>query len=156
MQIAKGIKSEEEALKAMPLQGLKKEWRRLLRSVPPPGLSRDLMIRAITFKLQEQLHGGLSQSNKRKLRTLTKRLKDIDRGQTPPPTLKPGTTLVRDWRGRRHTVTVSKDGFTYAGEEFKSLSVIARTITGTRWSGPRFFGLKSLVSKSNEETPNYV
>ena len=87
-------------------------------------------------------HGGLGKATLRKLRTLAKTLRATGRvGPTPGLSLKPGVRLVREWRGRTHTVTVTEDGFDYAGTSYPSLSNIAKKITGAHWSGPRFFGL---------------
>ena len=106
---------------------LRGEWRRLHRMPPPMRLSRDLLIRGITYKLQERAYGGLSKAAARKLEQAT--AGPPGRGAakpTPSVSLRPGTRLVREWRGQR----------------YPSLSVVARKITGARWSGPRFFGLR--------------
>ena len=100
------------------------------------------MILGIAYRLQEIEHGGLGKATLRKLRTLAKTLRATGRvGPTPGLSLKPGARLVREWHGRTHTVTVTKDGFDYAGTSYSSLSNIAKKITGAHWSGPRFFGL---------------
>ncbi len=128
------------ALDGLSLAAIRKRWQRTYNAAVPPGLSRDLMVRGLAHKAQVAVHGGLTPANRRKLRTLAQQLESgaaaFDR------TLKPGTRLVRTWHGRSHTVTVLKDGFEYDGDRYASLSVIAREITGARWSGPRFFGLK--------------
>jgi hypothetical protein len=121
---------------------LRREWRRLYRS-EPPRISRDLLIRGIGYRLQEIEHGGLSKSTRRKLKTLAKMFRTTGRvGPDPSLSLKPGARLVREWHGHTHTVTVTEDGFEYAGMNYPSLTKVAREITGARWSGPRFFGLK--------------
>jgi hypothetical protein len=120
---------------------LRDEWRRLYRG-QPPRLSRDLLIRTIAYRMQELAYGGLSKAAQRKLDALTKELKG--KGSIvvrPGLSLRPGTRLVREWRGRTHTVVVTEDGFEYAGKAFLSLTKIAHAITGAHWSGPRFFGL---------------
>ena len=120
---------------------LRREWRRLYRS-EPPRISRDLLILGIGYRLQEIEHGGLGKATRRKLRTLAKALRTTGRiGPTPGLSLKPGARLVREWHGRTHTVTVTEDGFEYAGTSYPSLTKIAKKITGAHWSGPRFFGL---------------
>jgi hypothetical protein len=129
------------ALSELTAQQLRHEWRRLYRG-QPPRLSRDLLIRTIAYRMQELAYGGLSKATQRKLDALTKELEV--KGSiviTPDSTLRPGTRLVREWRGRTHTVVVTEDGFEYAGKTFPSLTKIALTITGAHWSGPRFFGL---------------
>jgi Protein of unknown function (DUF2924)/Recombinase len=105
-------------------------------------VSRDLLVLGVTYRLQEIEHGGLGKATLRKLRTLAKTLRATGRvGPTPSLSLKPGARLVREWRGHTHTVSVTEDGFEYAGTNYPSLTKIARKITGAHWSGPRFFGL---------------
>src|SRR5882757_9288556 len=123
------------------LDELRAEWRRLYRS-EAPRLSRDLLVRGIGYRRQEIEHGGLGKSTRRKLQTIAKALRSTGRvGPTPSLTLKPGARLVREWHSRTHTVTVTDDGFEYAGKDYSSLTKIAKKITGAHWSGPRFFGL---------------
>ena len=129
------------ALNELTAQQLRDEWRRLYRG-QPPRLSRDLLIRTIAYRMQELAYGGLSKATQRKLDALTKKLEV--KGSiviTPDSSLRPGARLVREWRGRTHTVAVTEDGFEYAGKAFPSLTKIAHAITGAHWSGPRFFGL---------------
>ena len=131
------------ALTVMDGDGLRREWRRLYRSHPPLHIGRDLLVLAIAWKLQEKVHGGLTAAQKRRLAGITEELKkggDLSAG--PAIRLKPGLRLVREWRGETHDVLVLEDGFEWNGERRHSLSAIAREITGTHWSGPRFFGLK--------------
>jgi len=120
---------------------LRREWRRLYHS-DAPRISRDLLILGIGYRLQEIEHGGLGKATRRKLRTLAKALRTTGRiGPAPGLSLKPGARLVREWHSRTHTVTVTEDGFEYAGTSYPSLTKIAKKITGAHWSGPRFFGL---------------
>ena len=126
----------------MNLDQLRGEWRKLYRTAPPARLSRDLMLRAITYKLQEATHGGLRPPAKRQLASLAQSLTaGGELCAAPAIRLKPGATLVREWHGRSHIVTVLEDGFEHQGQRFASLSRIAHHITGVHWSGPRFFGL---------------
>jgi hypothetical protein len=123
------------------LDELRHEWQRLYHS-QPPRFSRDLLVRSIGYRLQEMEHGGLGRSTQRKLQTLAKMLQTIGRvGPAPSLNLKPGARLVREWRARTHTITVTEDGFEYAGTSYASLTKIAKKITGAHWSGPRFFGV---------------
>jgi Protein of unknown function (DUF2924) len=123
------------------LNGLRAEWRRLYRS-DPPRISRDLLVLGIAYRVQEIEQGGLGKATLRKLQTLARTLRATGRvGPTPSLSLKPGARLVREWQGRTHTVTVTEDGFDYAGTSYPSLTKIAKKITGAHWSGPRFFGL---------------
>jgi hypothetical protein len=132
---------------------LRGEWRRLHRMPPPTRLSRDLLIRAITYKLQERASGGLSMATARKLEQGA--AGPPSRGATklaPPISLRPGTRLVRERRGVTHTVLIQADGIEWRGERYRSLSVVARKITGARWSGPRFFGLKRQQPDTSQAT----
>ena len=123
------------------LNELRHEWRQLYHSEPPK-ISRDLLIRAIGYRLQELEHGGLGKSTRRKLQTLARAFRTTGRiGPTPSLSLKPGARLVREWHGRTHTVTITEDGFEYADMTYPSLTKVAKKITGAHWSGPRFFGL---------------
>ncbi len=130
-----------EALRDLSPDELRKEWRRLYRS-QPPRLSRDLLVRAIAYCIQELRYGGLSKATSRRLAALGRaRQSDGEIAPESAPRIRAGARLVREWNGRTHTVTVEEEGFTYAGRNYRSLSAIARKITGARWSGPRFFGL---------------
>jgi hypothetical protein len=120
---------------------LRLAWRQLHRTGPPPGLSRDLMIRALAHQLQERTEGGASPALRRRLQKLTAGSRKAGVSLDPGIVPKTGTTLVRQWRGHAHTVLVRDDGFDYEGEHYRSLTVIAERITGAHWSGPRFFGL---------------
>ncbi len=127
---------------------LRVEWRRLYRSHPPKGLSRDLMIRAIAYKLQERAFGGLSKATLRKLSSLAQKLEaEGARSFNPRPSIKASTGLVREWGGETHSVMVLEGGFEYRGQRYRSLSEIARLITGAHWSGPRFFGVRRAVTR---------
>ena len=138
----------------MSLNELRGEWRRLYHS-DPPRISRDLLILGIGYRLQEIKHGGLGRTTLRKLRTLAKTLRATGRvGPTPSLRLKPGARLMREWHGRTHTVTVTDDGFEYAGTSYPSLSKIAKMITGAHWSGPRFFGLLAKNNGQPSGAPN--
>src|SRR3954465_14495443 len=102
------------------LDELRREWRRLYGN-EPPRISRDLLILGIAYRLQEIEHGGLGKATLRKLRTLAETLRATGRvGLTPGLSLKPGARLVREWHGRTHTVTVTEDGFDYAGTNYPS------------------------------------
>jgi hypothetical protein len=130
-----------EALPALSPAELRSEWRRLYGS-QPPRLSRDLLIRAIAYRLQELRYGGLSKVTRRKLTALMNAPQS--EGEIAAETtqkIRSGAWLVREWNGRTHTVTVQEEGFTYAGRSYRSLTAIAREITGAHWSGPRFFGI---------------
>ena len=128
---------------------LRTEWQRVMRQ-QAPSITPDLLRRGIAYRLQEAAHGGLTTSVSRELHDLAKR---IARGDRPLPStairLKPGTRLLKTWRGRTYCVVVVDRGFVYNDRVFRSLSPIAHEITGTPWSGPRFFGLLSKLAASD-------
>ena len=127
---------------------LRVAWRQWHRTGPPLGLSRDLLIRALAHQLQERTHGGASRALRRRVQSLTGEFEKGGASFDPGIVLKTGTTLVRQWRGRTHTVLVHEDGFEYEGQRYRSLTVIAGRITGAHWSGPRFFGVTKRISAS--------
>ena len=138
------------ALSGLTAQQLRDEWRRLYRG-QPPRLSRDLLIRSIAYRMQELVHGGLSKATQRMLATMARELEANGRVTIAPDLrVRSGARLVREWRGRTHTVSVTDDGFEYAGKAYASLTKIAHEITGAHWSGPRFFGLNR---KQETDTP---
>lgn len=130
------------SLEEMDHEALRREWRRLYRAHPPKRVARDLLMLGVAWKIQEQAHGGLGAATKRRLADLAKTLeRDGDVTRNRVTRLKPGAKLIREWRGEPHTVVVLEDGFEWQGKQWRSLSTIAREITGVHWSGPRFFGL---------------
>lgn len=142
------LEAEIARLQGLAIHDLRIAWQRIYHDEPPGRLTRDLMARAIAYRMQEQAHGGLSPAAKRRLQSLarefaTKGAGALDAGIV----LRPGTRLVREWRGATHTVLVVEDGFEYAGERYASLTQIATRITGAHWSGPRFFRVRQLTSR---------
>jgi hypothetical protein len=147
------VEAELGTLANLPTQDLRLEWRHLYRCDPPTRHSRDLLLRAVAYKVQERALGGLSPKTKRRLRMLARGLAaDGTAPFEPGPVLKPGARLVRGWHGRAHVVTVLDDGLEYEGQHYSSLTEIAKLITGTHWSGPRFFGLNGRKSVAGEAT----
>ena len=138
--------ASREALSRLPtltLHELREEWRHLNKTDACPRLSRDLLVRAVAYRLQELAFGGLRPEPQRQLRQIAMELKQTGAAKTRPrPQLPSGTRLMREWRGRHYEVMVLDDGFSWQGTHYRSLSAVARTITGTAWSGPLFFGLK--------------
>ncbi len=131
------------ALEQREIRELRMEWRQLYRAEPPRRLSRDLILRAIAYRIQEGTHGGLGLATKRRLNALAEELEAKGAAHFDAAiVLKPGTKLVREWHGRSHTVMVTEDGFEFDGQRYRSLTRVARLITGVHWSGPVFFGLK--------------
>ena len=135
-----------EALSRLPkldIHELREEWRSLYKAEVSPHLSRELLIRAVAYRTQEVALGGLRPEPQRQLRQIAMELKQTGEATKRfRPRLKPGTRLIREWQGRTYEVVVLDDGFSWQGTHYRSLSAIARKITGTAWSGPLFFGLK--------------
>jgi hypothetical protein len=131
-------------LAGLGLEDLRTEWQRLYRSPPPFRVSRDLLQRSIAHRMQEEALGGVSAAGQRQLAASARGLAANGKQPlvTPAAKLKPGTTLVREWHGRTHTVIVLEKGFEHDGKHHTSLTQIAHLITGAHWSGPRFFGLR--------------
>ncbi len=151
-----GLSKRLLELQQLNSRDLRTEWRRLFRS-NPPNLSRDLLVRAVAYRVQELAHGGLPRATVRKLATLAAEFgRDGQISADPRPQIKPGARLIREWRGRTHVVTVTEDGFAHAGKTYPSLTSIALEITGAHWSGPRFFGLTKRPAESGERKPRPV
>jgi hypothetical protein len=139
------LASELDRLLELNPTELREQWQTLFPADPPPKLRSSLIVQAIAYRLQEKALGSLKPVT---LRLLERIADDTAARRQLSPTPKTihvsaGTVLIREWRGTKHQVTVLKDGFLYRAKRFHSLSQIARTITGSRWSGPLFFGLKS-------------
>ena len=133
------------APKSTPTLGLKSQWRELFDSDPPPFNRRYLESR-LAYRIQELTYGGLKPTTVKRLESLGEQLDGGDRKKSRiRADLTPivGTRLIREWQGVEQIVTVTSDGFDWQGRPYKSLSAIARAITGTRWNGWVFFGLKN-------------
>ena len=134
------IEAEIDRVRSLGLDELRMLWRTTLRSSPPPAFTKDLVARFICWHIQEQALGGLDTDT-------AKLLDGLAQGDRPgadrPRRFKPGTVLVREYQGERHTVTVVPGGYIWRETTYASVSTIARTITGTAWNGPRFFGLRA-------------
>lgn len=125
------LRDQLVALEQMQRPELLIEWERVFRR-PAPSLSADLLRLGIAYRLQEKGHGCLSRAS----------LAELNETSVGRPAIKPGTRLVRSWNGRTISVEVDQDGFVFEDRHYSSLSAIARAVTGTHWSGPRFFGLR--------------
>ena len=129
------LRAELDALESMSRAEMRAAWNREVRTTPP-NVSAGLLRLALAHHLQSQMMGGVTKAMERKLQEVA------DDGAAERVT--PGTRFVREWRGKVHVVTVSDDGrYRWQDRDWNSLSEIARTITGTRWSGPAFFGTKA-------------
>jgi hypothetical protein len=142
--MADPVLTQLAALKSAPVGNLKRKWRELFEGEPPPYNRRFLESR-LAYRIQELAYGGLSPETLERLDALAdelegKRPKRRNSLQNRPIA---GTRLIREWRGVEHSVTVRQEDFEYQGQPYKSLSAVARGITGTRWNGLVFFGLKN-------------
>jgi hypothetical protein len=140
----------------MPIANLRMRYRELFLADPPKAFGPDLLRRSIAQRIQERAYGGLSQETARFLRQLVKATRSKPNGKLElPRRIKAGSELVRTWQGTTYRVKVVADGFAFEGQTYASLSEIATKIAGTRWNGPRFFGLRSSTAPSgSEDEPN--
>ena len=139
------VEAELDRLPTTPIADLRKRYRELFRAEPPKAFGPDLLRRSIAHQIQEKAFGGLSALDTAPARSDGEgRYAAKPNGRLElPRRIKPGSELVRRWKGKSYRVMVMADGFAYDGKTFPSLSEIATAITGTRWNGPRFFGLRS-------------
>jgi hypothetical protein len=141
-----------EQLQILPTHEVVERWRRLFRKEPPTRIRKDLMIRVVAHRMQEQEFGGLSAASVRRLQKMASAVESNPTASiSNRPPMKSGTRLVRQWKDRVHVVNVEGNQFEYRGDYYESLSEIARRITGTRWSGPLFVGLKAKQSSNLRE-----
>jgi Protein of unknown function (DUF2924) len=138
---AAGLAEQLTQLGGLDGESLKQRWRDLYGAEPPPRVSRSLLRQAIAYRLQENALGGLKPSIRQLLQRVAAAGPAINTASERR--LKPGAVLLREWHGNTHQVTVMEDGVRFRGRRYRSLSQVARVITGARWSGPLFFGLKS-------------
>jgi hypothetical protein len=145
------VEAELGRLAVMPIAQLRVRYRELLRTDPPKAFGPDLLRRSVAHRIQEKAYGGLSRSTQRLLDQMMKAFAAKPTGKIVlPRRIKPGSVLVREWKGKSHRVMVLADGFAYDGATYSNLSEIAGLITGTRWNGPRFFGLRSKTDESGK------
>ncbi|MGC1776993.1 MAG: DUF2924 domain-containing protein [Xanthobacteraceae bacterium] len=137
------VEAEVERLRSIPIVELRALWRAKFKSDPPTAFGPDLLRRSIAYKIQQDAYGGLDRTTARLLKQLMEQYGKNNGRIVLPRRIKPGSVLIREWKGERHQVTVLEDGFAYLGKPYESLSQIARLITGTRWNGPKFFGLRA-------------
>jgi hypothetical protein len=133
------------ALKTTPIVELKKQWRDLFETEPPP-YNRTFLETRLAYRIQELAYGGLKPQTRTRLAALAEQLgegKGKQRKRHGDDRPVAGTQLIREWQGVEHVVTVVTDGFEYEGRRYRSLSSVARAITGTQWNGPLFFGLRA-------------
>ena len=143
------VEADVERVRSLGIAALRQRWRLMFGGQPPAELTKDLIRRMIAYRIQEEAFGGLD-------REIINLLDRLARGEKPIELnrrLKPGTVLIREYQGERHTVTVVLGGFLWREQTYTSLSTIARSITGTAWNGPRFFGLRVAGDQGAEKAP---
>src|ERR1700692_4158676 len=146
------VEDEMDRLPTMAIAQLRLGYRKVFRTEPPKAFGPGLLRSSIAHRIQEKAYGGLSASTRRLLDQLVKAAMAKPNGRLElPRRIKPGSELVRTWKGRSYRVMVMADGFAYDGKTFASLSEIASEITGTRWNGPRFFGLRSASGREDSQ-----
>ena len=139
------VESEIAHLRGLDLQALRARWRSLTGRAAPAHLPKALLLRVLAYRVQAAAFGDLDQATARLLDRIADEARSGKRVDVPVPDrvgLRPGTVLVREWEGTSHRVMVMTEGFAWNGSTYASLSKVARAITGTRWNGPRFFGLR--------------
>ncbi len=149
----RSLADELAELDTLDFIALKQRWRVLYRTEAPVHLGRALLLQAVAYRLQERILGGPKSSTRR---LLERAAEDSVHRRTPieaaATKITPGSVLIREWHGTSHRVTVLADGVLLRGTRYRSLSEVARKITGTRWSGPRFFGLRAPAERSEHGT----
>ena len=142
-----GVEKAIAELEDMEVPALQRKWEELYSVPAPRRMRRAFLMRACSYRIQEQAYGGLKASTLKQIEAI---LAEVRAGQAvtvrPKRKLSAGVHLVREWGGTTHHVEVLEKGYRWRGRTYRSLSVIAREITGARWSGPRFFGLKARTS----------
>jgi hypothetical protein len=141
------LPTDLESLASLNLRQLREEWTRHYRLAVPSAMSPELLQRAIGYKMQEEMFGGLNRRTQLRLSSLksTSGKRKMSAVERVAPALKSGTKLLREWQGKVHEVLALDDGqFAYAGKTYRSLTIVARQVTGVHQSGPRFFGLKTV------------
>jgi hypothetical protein len=145
MGMKASVLAQLAALKGAPAPVLKARWRELFET-EPPAYNRRFLESRLAYRIQELAFGGLSRETLERLQAMAKQYASSDPAERKVrPQLRPiaGTRLIREWQGVEHCVTVRVDDFEYLGRPYKSLSSVARQITGTKWNGWTFFGLKN-------------
>jgi hypothetical protein len=146
------VEAELDRLPSMRIADLRVRYRELFRAEPPKAFGPDLLRRSIAHRIQERAYGGLSREHQRLLDQLLRAAEAKPNGRLElPRRIKPGSELVRTWNKRTYRIVVLENGFAHEGQTYKSLSEIALEITGTKWNGPRFFGLRRSPNRRAEE-----
>src|ERR1700693_2104117 len=147
------LASEIASLSKLGIDELRERWKSMFAKAPSRDISRSFLTRAIAYRLQEKAFTGLKPSTRRGLAELAHDgANESSLAAVRSRSVRPGAVLVREWRGISHQVSVLEKGFSFRGKRYRSLSEVARQITGTRWSGPLFFGLKRSQEESRDGT----
>jgi Protein of unknown function (DUF2924) len=144
------LAAEIAALSKLAIDQLRERWKAVYGKAPSREIGRSFLTRAIAYRLQERAFGGFKPSTRRLLARVAEESaggNTARRAQSRKA--EPGTILIREWQGNAHRVTMLDDGVSFNGKRYRSLSEAAREITGSRWSGPRFFGPRSPVMENN-------
>lgn len=148
------LAAEIASLSKLGINELRERWKAMHGKAPSREIGRSFLTRAIGYHLQERAYGGLKPSTRR---LLVRSAEESATGSSPKkPQIRKaqsGTVLIREWQGNAHRVTMLDDGVSFNGKHYRSLSEVAREITGSQWSGPRFFGLRSPLVENNHGTP---
>jgi hypothetical protein len=146
------LAAEIATLQSLNVEQLKAGWRTLYQNEAPSRFSRDLLRRAVAYRIQERALGGVKPATRRLFQQVAA---DAHARRplklAPLRRLEPGAVLIREWHGVKHKVAVRENGFSFRGQHYRSLSAVARLITGSRWSGPLFFGLKHRTKAEGDD-----
>ena len=143
------LASEIASLSKLDIDELRERWKAIYGKTPSREISRSFLTRAITYRLQERIYGGLKPSTCRLLARAVEETANDSSRKPRTRMAQSGTILIREWQGTAHRVTMLDDGVSFNGKRYRSLSEVAREITGSRWSGPRFFGLRSQITEND-------
>jgi Protein of unknown function (DUF2924) len=147
------VEAELVRLPRMPIVDLRNRYRKLFQTEPPNAFGPDLLRRSIAHRIQERAYGGLSREHQRLLNQLVRSAREKPNGRLElPRQIKPGSELARTWNRRTYRVVVLEKGFAWEGRTYSSLSEIALEITGIKWNGPRFFGLRSSANGGDQQS----
>jgi hypothetical protein len=138
-----GLATEIAGLSKLGTDELRERWKAICGKAPSREIGRSFLTRAIAYDLQERTYGGLKPSTDRLLSHAVEEAASDSAKRPQTRMAQTGTVLIREWQGTAHRVTMLDDGVSFKGKRYRSLSEVAREITGSRWSGPRFFGLRS-------------
>ena len=154
----KALEAEIKRLPDLDLTELRARWKTLFGNPAPISLRRKFLARAVAYQMQVQAYGGLSNSTKRRLREIAEGVRRGNPGAVSVARqIRPGTQMIRQWRDETHIVTAISQGFEWKGQTYKSLSAVAKEITGTNWNGYAFFGIKrTSIANKNAAGPHQM